>query len=61
MKSEDPREQGKNITDPAAGQAEVRGGESPSDWTGPLPSRADVEAAQEAEKAAPLTWENFDE
>jgi len=28
---------GKDITDPAGGQAEVRGGETPEDWTGPLP------------------------
>jgi hypothetical protein len=37
------REQGKNIADPAAGQAEVRGGESPEEWTGPLPAREEVQ------------------
>lgn len=31
-----PRD-GKDITDPAGGAAETRGGETPADWTGPLP------------------------
>ena len=29
---------GKDITDPAGGAAETRGGETPADWQGPLPS-----------------------
>lgn len=28
---------GKDITDPAGGAAETRGGESPAEWQGPLP------------------------
>lgn len=28
---------GKDITDPAEGSPEIRGGEKPSDWKGPLP------------------------
>jgi hypothetical protein len=32
------KDQGKNINDPARGQAETRGGEKPADWTGPLPA-----------------------
>jgi len=30
---------GKDIADPAGGAAETRGGESPADWTGPLPEK----------------------
>ena len=30
---------GRDIADPAGGAAETRGGESPADWTGPLPER----------------------
>ena len=30
--------EGKSITDPAGGAAETRGGETPADWKGPLPS-----------------------
>lgn len=34
---DDGTDLGKDITDPAGGSPEVRGGESPADWTGPLP------------------------
>lgn len=30
---------GKDITDPEHGEPEIRGGEKPDDWTGPLPER----------------------
>lgn len=30
-------DKGKDITDPAKGIPETRGGENPSEWTGPLP------------------------
>jgi hypothetical protein len=33
---------GKDIRDPANGEAEQRGGDSPSDWVGPLPAREDA-------------------
>jgi hypothetical protein len=34
-------DRGKDITDPARGHPEIRGGETPDDWTGPLPA-ADI-------------------
>ena len=36
---EQAEREGKDITDPAGGEPEIRGGESPADWTGPLPGK----------------------
>lgn len=35
-------DKGKVITDPAYGDQEIRGGESPEVWKGPLPAREEV-------------------
>lgn len=35
-------DKGKNITDPAYGEQEIRGGETPEVWTGPLPAKEEV-------------------
>jgi hypothetical protein len=34
-----PEDKGKDISDPARGKPEIRGGEDPGDWTGPMPAR----------------------
>lgn len=38
-------DKGKNITDPVYGDQEIRGGESPEVWSGPLPAREEVSEA----------------
>ncbi len=40
MSISDSGDEGKVITDPAGGQAETRGGETPADWKRPLPEKA---------------------
>ena len=44
---------GKDIADPAGGAPETRGGESPADWTGPLPEKP---ARRMPGRRAPADW-----
>jgi hypothetical protein len=44
---------GKDITDPAYGDQEIRGGESPESWQGPLPAREEITDAPAPDVATP--------
>lgn len=46
-------DKGKNITDPVYGDQEIRGGENPEVWSGPLPAREEVAEAPAPDVVTP--------